>query len=80
MAFTVEQIRGEALRLSVEDRARLARELIESLDELGDVDQAAVDAAWAAEVERRLKELDTGKVAALNGEQVMGGLRERFKK
>jgi putative addiction module component (TIGR02574 family) len=54
--------------------------LIESLDELGDVDQAAVDAAWAAEVERRLKELDTGKVAALNGEQVMGGLRERFKK
>lgn len=29
-----------------EDRARLAGELIESLDELDEVDQAAVDAAW----------------------------------
>jgi putative addiction module component (TIGR02574 family) len=80
MSFTVEQIRGEALRLSAEDRARLARELIESLDELEDVDQAAVDAAWAEEVERRLKDFDSGRIEPLDGEQVMRGLNERFRK
>jgi len=45
MSFTIEQLREEALRLAPEDRARLASELINSLDALDEVDQAPVDAA-----------------------------------
>jgi hypothetical protein len=54
MSLTIEQLREEALRLAPEDRARLASELINSLDALDEVDQASVDAAWADEVRRRI--------------------------
>lgn len=77
---TIEEIRGEAMRLSAAERARLARELIESLDDLADIDQAAVDAAWADEVRRRVQELRAGNVEALSGRQVMEELRQRFTK
>jgi hypothetical protein len=32
------------------------------------------------EVERRLKDFDSGKIEPLDGEQVMRGLNERFRK
>ena len=44
----------KALRLSVEDRARIASQLLVSLDE----QQEDVRAAWAAEITRRLAEAD----------------------
>lgn len=80
MAFTVEQVRNEALRLSARERARLAGDLIDSLDELDEVDQAVVDAAWRAEVRRRVEASREGKVELLDGDEVMQKLRQRFKK
>ena len=50
----------EALKLSPEARAALAGSLLESLDE--GVDEGA-EAAWAAEIAKRLHELDSGAVA-----------------
>jgi putative addiction module component (TIGR02574 family) len=44
----------EALHLNVDDRARMAAELLASLDE----EQEDVRAAWAAEIKRRLSEAD----------------------
>jgi putative addiction module component (TIGR02574 family) len=44
----------EALHLNVDDRARMAAELLASLDE----EQEDVRAAWAAEITRRLSEAD----------------------
>jgi putative addiction module component (TIGR02574 family) len=52
----------EALKLSPEVRAALAASLLESLDEGVDED---AEAAWAAEITKRLRELDTGAVAAV---------------
>ena len=49
----------EALKLSPEARAALATSLLESLDE--GVDEGA-EAAWAAEIARRIHELDSGAV------------------
>ncbi len=49
----------EALRLSPEARAALAVSLLESLEE--DVDESA-EAAWADEIAKRLRELDSGAV------------------
>ena len=49
----------EALKLSPEARAALAASLLESLDE--GVDEGA-EAAWAAEITKRIHELDSGAV------------------
>lgn len=54
-----EKLLLEALKLTPEARAALAGQLIESLDE--EVDEG-VEAAWSAEIARRLEELETGKV------------------
>jgi putative addiction module component (TIGR02574 family) len=52
----------EALKLSPEARAALAASLLESLDE--GVDEGA-EAAWAAEIAKRLHELDSGAVTPI---------------
>jgi putative addiction module component (TIGR02574 family) len=52
-----KQLLAEALRLSDEERAALAGELIQSLDR--DVDPDA-EAAWSAEIRARLDRLDAG--------------------
>jgi len=49
----------EALKLSPEARAALAASLLESLDE--EVDEG-VEAAWAAEIAKRIQELGSGAV------------------
>ena len=46
MSQTVEQIEAQALRLSPEDRVRLADRLIASVFE-----DEAIESAWSAEVE-----------------------------
>lgn len=57
MTNTTERLLTEALRLSDSERAELAARLIESLESETDSD---VDAAWAAEIERRCEALDSG--------------------
>jgi putative addiction module component (TIGR02574 family) len=52
----------EALRLPPEARAAIAGRLMESLEE--DVDEDA-EAAWAREIERRLEDVDSGKVVSI---------------
>ena len=49
----------EALKLPPEARAALAGCLLESLDQ--EVDEDA-EAAWQVEIDRRLREIDSGKV------------------
>ncbi|MCH7911504.1 MAG: addiction module protein [Deltaproteobacteria bacterium] len=49
----------EALKLPPEARAALAGSLLDSLDQ--EVDEDA-EAAWHAEIDRRLRELDSGTV------------------
>jgi putative addiction module component (TIGR02574 family) len=59
MSATAKQLFDDALRLPEEDRARLAAWLIESLEPEGD---SGVEAAWEAEIIRRMKDLDSGRV------------------
>jgi putative addiction module component (TIGR02574 family) len=58
--------------LPPEDRSRLIEILLESLHE-GSL--ADVEAAWDAEVERRLAAYDRGELAALDGEEVLAQAR-----
>ena len=74
MASSIETIEAEALRLSPTERARLIERLIASLD----VDPE-VEEAWAAEVERRNDEIESGKVSLLSGPEAIAKLKASFK-
>ena len=76
MSSNFEEILNAALSLAPELRAALADHLLTSLD---GPDQKAIDAAWAEEAERRMRELDEGTVEAIDGELVMERLRSRYK-
>lgn len=53
-----ERILEDALRLPPEARAALAGSLLDSLDETLDSD---AEEAWAAEIARRVREIDEGQ-------------------
>jgi putative addiction module component (TIGR02574 family) len=52
MTDRTQELLREVLELSAEDRAELAAALLASLD-AADVTTAEIEAAWAAEMERR---------------------------
>jgi putative addiction module component (TIGR02574 family) len=66
--------------LPVTERAALAHDLIASLD-AEDADPHA-DALWAAEIERRAREVADGKIALIDADEVHAeiarSLRERI--
>jgi len=72
---TFEEILSAALALPPGMRAMLADHLLASLD--GE-EQKGLDAIWAEEVERRIRDVDEGKVETIDGELVMQKLRSRF--
>ncbi len=57
------KVHDEALRLPIEARARLANDLLGSLDAADDVlDAAEHEAVWSAELAERLRQVDAGEV------------------
>jgi len=75
MSRTFTDVWKEASELSDEDRAALAGLLIESLEGEPDPD---IEAAWAAEIEKRVAELDAGTVQSIPWEQVRQRLLDRL--
>lgn len=55
-------------------------ELIDHLLESISPPQSEIDEAWKDEVERRIDEVESGKVKPVPGEEVFARLRERYKK
>jgi putative addiction module component (TIGR02574 family) len=74
MPSTYEEVVSAALTLPASARAMLMEELLTSLDSSEDV-----EAAWRAEIERRVRVIDDGKVQLIPGEQVMSELRTQLK-
>ena len=70
-----EEILRAALLLSPGERAMLADHLLTTLDV---PNQKEIDAAWAEEAERRMREIDEGVVETIDGELVMERLRARL--
>ncbi len=75
MSRTFTDVWQEAVELSEPDRAALAGLLIESLE--GEPD-SNVEAAWAAEIEKRVAELEAGTVETIPWEQVRQRLFDRL--
>ena len=59
MPKTTHDVLADALRLEPDSRAELAAELLASLDGPGDPDG---EAAWDAEIERRIAAVEAGSV------------------
>ncbi|WP_437287551.1 addiction module protein [Sorangium sp. So ce406] len=67
---------AEALQLPPEERADVAKRLIDSLDGPADED---VEAAWLAEVERRLQDVDRGTATVKPWDEVRERLARRLR-
>lgn len=58
MSKIANDILTSAMRLSINERAEIASALLASLDSEPD---AAVESAWAAEIEQRIERIKSGK-------------------
>lgn len=66
--MSIEELEAEIKKLPLGDRAALAKQLVESLDELS---ESEVETLWAKEAEHRLDELELGLVTEIPAEEVM---------
>ena len=73
MATTFEEAKVLAMQLSPEQRADLADLLWASA-----LPQAEIEAAWAAEIERRLAQVDAGEIETIPYDTVVAELRVKY--
>lgn len=77
MTTATGRLTDQVLSLPCEDRIYLVDRLLESLNAPS---REEIDRLWAEEAERRIDELDSGKVEAIPGEQVFAEIRGRLGK
>jgi putative addiction module component (TIGR02574 family) len=78
MKATLEKVAEEALSLPASDRVALTRILIHALDADVVEHPADVEAAWQAEVEKRLDEVLSGRVKTIPAAEVFAELRGKY--
>ena len=74
---TAIDILDKALLLPDSDRTQIAEQLIPSLDR-GIEPSREVELAWQQEIERRLNQIDSGKVKCIPWEEVRDNLRRKY--
>ena len=72
MPDTAAELAQRAKQLPREERERLVDELLVSLNEPA---VAELDAAWSAEIERRLAAYDRGEIQAVSADEVFAKAR-----
>ena len=77
MTAATTKLADKLLSLPCEDRIYLVDKLLKSLNAPS---KEEVDKAWAEESERRIDEIESGKVQTIPGEQVFREIRKRLKK
>lgn len=75
MSVLLQEVARRAFELPPEERAELAHKLIVSID--GAVDRE-VEAAWDAEIERRVNDIKTGKAKGRPSEEILAEIRARY--
>ncbi len=76
MSTSVEELAAKAQELTPEDRARLAEDLLASLQ---DEPQSEVEAAWDREIERRVEQIRAGTVRLIPAEDVHAEARQIYR-
>ena len=77
MGTTNDRVIAEALSLPADVRLSLIEKLITSLNLPTDDE---IDRLWAAEAERRVSQIETGKVKLVPGEEVFSKIRAKYEK
>lgn len=72
----VEELAARARALSEEDRARLAEDLLASLQ---DEPESEVEAAWDREIERRVEQVKAGTARLIPSEDVHAEARRIYR-
>jgi len=75
MSSLLQEVASKAHNLPPDERAELAHDLIVSLDETVDTEYAA---AWDTEIERRIKEIKSGKAKGRPAEDILAEIRARY--
>jgi len=70
-----EEIKVKALELPDKDRAELAHLLLVSLDE--EVEEG-VEAAWDAELDKRVRDIDSGQAEGRDAFEVLAEMRQKY--
>lgn len=73
--MTFEDLKAQALRLDLKERARLARDLLSSLEEPGDEEILAL---WDEEARHREAEIERDPAILVDGEEVRTEALARF--
>ena len=71
-----DELISEAISLPIDIRTQLINRLLVSLNP----ERRDIDEFWMKEAEKRLKDIKTGKVKTVPGEQVFQEIKERFQK
>jgi putative addiction module component (TIGR02574 family) len=74
MGNQLEALEAEALKLTSSERAAFAQLLLASLDE-----DAEIEEAWAAEVERRIADVESGAVQVIPISEALAQVRVALK-
>jgi putative addiction module component (TIGR02574 family) len=74
--ISTEELISEAVSLPLDIRLQLVERLLHSLHPT----QKDIDEVWAAEAERRVKEIESGAVKPVPGDEVFRKIRDRLAK
>jgi putative addiction module component (TIGR02574 family) len=74
METQLEILESEALKLTLGERAALAQRLLASLDE-----DSEIEDAWAAEIERRIADVESGAVQVIPIAEALARVRAALK-
>ncbi len=70
-----DELISEAISLPADIRALIVNKLLESLNPT----KKEIDELWAAEAEKRVEDIRTGKVKPIPGEEVFKEIRNKYK-
>lgn len=69
----------EAMALAPDDRAKIAAELLDSLDDADAVDEAEWSAAWVPELQSRIRSLEDGSEQSIPADRVFEDIEAHLK-
>jgi len=77
MTAVAKKVFNEALALPADARVSLVEKLIASLNL---PTQPEIDKLWAEEAERRIEQIDSGKVKLVDGKKVFARIRKKYRR
>jgi len=79
MARSIDDLERELMALPEQERARVALDLIRSLDEDDEpLSREEWDAAWREEIQRRVQDVHDGCVELVDANRAMAALKEHY--